>query len=121
MKVRATNCTECRKRIHAEEQEAYLKKQYAYLNDGIYTMAVMSAAVALSVLVQRDRSKAYIQKFYDDMVMIYGTAEVLGKPLILTDVIKQLEQDYGVDFSRLHVNFNETQKEFIKGAKSNGR
>lgn len=84
-------------------------------------MAVMSAAVALSVLVQRDRSKAYIQKFYDDMVMIYGTAEVLGKPLILTDVIKQLEQDYGVDFSRLHVNFNETQKEFIKGAKSNGR
>ena len=113
MKVRS--CEACRKAIHEEEKLLYKKQQYAYLVDGITTMAVMSATVALSVLVKRGYSKDYICKFYDDMVMLYGTATVLGKPLVLTDVIKQLEQDYGIDFSRLHVNFDETEKEFIKG------
>lgn len=118
--MKALNCTQCRKQIHKEEQEAYLKKQYAYMHDGINTMAVMSAAVAISVMVKRGRTKKYIQEFYDDMVMLYSISEILGKPLNLKDVVKQLEKDYDIDFSRLKVNFTETEKEFIKGVKSNG-
>ncbi|WP_303834636.1 hypothetical protein [Ruminococcus flavefaciens] len=117
MKVQVKNCTECRKRIHAEEQEAYLKKQYAYLHDGINTMAKMSAAVAMAVMVKRGRTKKYIQQFYDDMVMLYSISEIMGKPINLSDVVNQLEKDYDIDFSRLKVNFTETEKEFIKGVK----
>lgn len=112
MKVR--NCNECRKRIHQEEKEAYLKNQYAWLKDGMYTMACMSAAVALSTLMKNGRSKRYIQKFFDDMVMIYDTSSILGKPVVLTEVMKQLEEMYDIDFNRIHVNYNETEKEFIE-------
>lgn len=116
MKVR--NCEACRKQIHAEEQESYLKKQYAWLNDGLYTMAVLSTTAAIAVQMQRGRSKEYIQKFFDDMVMIYTTSHVMGKPIVLTETMKMLEKEYDIDFSRIHVNFNETEKEFIKSCKA---
>ena len=117
MKARVQNCEACRQQIHKEEQEAYLKKQYAYLHDGINTMAKMSAAVAMAVMVKRGRTKKYIQQFYDDMVMLYSISEIMGKPINLKDVVFQLEKDYDIDFSRLQVNFTETEKEFIKGVK----
>lgn len=115
MKVR--DCQSCKKRIHEEEQQAYLKKQYAYLNDGIYTMAVLATAAVIAVQMQRGRSKEYIQKLFDDIVMIYTTSSVMGKEIKLTDTIKQLEKEYDIDFSRIHVNFSETEKEFVKSCK----
>ena len=121
MKARVQNCEACRKQIHKEEQEAYLKKQFAWLNDGLYTMGTMSAAVALVALMQQGRSKAYVQRFFERMVMIYDTGEVMGKPIVLTDVMKQLEAEYDIDFSRIHVNFNETEREFIKNCKKGAR
>ena len=125
MKCRVKDCISCRQQIHAEEQEAYLKKQYAWINDGMSTMAALSATVALSVQVMRGRSKAYIQKFYDDMVMLYTTGAVMGKPINMKDIMQHLENEYNIDFSRIQINFTETEKEFIKackeGAKRNGR
>ena len=123
MKARVQNCEACRQQIHKEEQEAYLKKQYAWINDGMSTMAALSATVALSVQIMRGRSKAYIQKFYEDMVMLYTTGDVMGKPIVMKEVMEQLEKDYNIDFSRLQINFTETEKDFIKacrkGAKRN--
>lgn len=121
MKVMAKNCTECRKKIHQEEQNEYLKHEYAWLKDGMFTMACMSAAVALSALMRRGRSKEYVRKFFDDMVLLYDTSSVLGKQLILPEVMKELEEEYGIDFNRIHVNFSETEKEFIKNCKENKR
>lgn len=118
MKVRANNCGECRKRIHQEEKEAYLKNQYAWLKDGMHTMAVMSTVVALSTLMKRGRSKEYVRKFFDDMVMIYDTGSILGKPIILTEVMKQLEEIYGIDFDRINVHYDETEKEFMNHFKN---
>ncbi len=117
MKTRVKNCNDCRKQIHAAEQENYLKKQFAWLNDGLYTMAVLSTTAAIAVQKMRGKSKKYIQKFFDDMVMIYTTSSVLGKPIVMTEVMQQLEKEYDLDFSRIHVNFGETEKEFIKNCR----
>lgn len=114
MKVRVKNCTDCRKQIHKEERELYIKQQYAWLKDGMFTMATLSTAVALVALRKRGRSRAYIRKFFDDMVMLYDTGSVMGKQIVLTDVMKQLETEYDIDFRRIHVNFVETEKEFMQ-------
>ena len=117
MKVQVKNCTECRTRIHKEEQEQYLKKQYTGIKDAIFTIACLSTAATLAVQVQRGRSRAYIQKLFQEICMMYETSEILGKPIVLTDIIRQLENDYEIDFSRINVNFNESEKEFIKNCK----
>ena len=117
MKSRVKNCIDCRMEIHAAEQEAYLKKQYAWLNDGINTMAVLATTAAIAVQRMRGKSKKYIQKFFDDMVMIYTTGSVMGKEIVMTDVMEQLEKEYDLDFSRIHINLCETEREFIKNCR----
>lgn len=121
MKCRVKDCISCRQQIHKEEQEAYLKKQYAWINDGMSTMAALSATVALSVQIMRGRSKAYIQKFYDDMVMLYTTDNVMGKTIVMKEVMDQLEKDYNIDFSRLQINFTESEKDFIKACRKGAK
>ena len=117
MRGQARNCTECRKKIHAEEQERYLKKEYAGINDAIQTIACLTTASVLGVQVQRGRSKDYIQELFKDICMMYETSELFGKPITLTDIMKQLETDYDIDFKKIHVNFSETEKEYVKGCK----
>ena len=56
---------------------------------------------------------------FDDMCMVYDTSTLFGKPIILPDVMKQLEKEYGIDFRRIHISL-ETEQEFIKGVKKNG-
>lgn len=114
MKAR-TDCGACRKRIHEEEKKAFLEHEYSVVKDMIYTCACFTTAAALVVQMQRGRTKEYVQKMFSEMCMIYDTSEVMGKPIILTDVIKTLEEEYDVDFSKIHVNL-ESQRDFIKGA-----
>ena len=114
--MKALNCTQCRNKIHKEEQEAFLKGQYAILKDAAYTFACHATAAALMVQAQRRRSKEYIQKMFDEMCMVYDTSTLFGKPIVLTDVMKELEREYGIDFSRIHINL-ESEQEFIKGVK----
>lgn len=115
--MKTRNCTECRKRIHAEEQEAYLKMQYHGIKDAVDTIACLTTAAVLAVQVQRGRSKLYIQELFKDICMMYETPAVLGKPIELTAVMKQLEEEYSINFKRISVNFTETEKEYIKGCK----
>lgn len=115
--MKALNCTQCRKKIHAEEQEKYLKKEYAGIRDAVDTIACLTTASVLGVQVQRGRSKEYIQELFKDICMMYETPAVLGKPIELTAVMKQLEEEYGINFKRISVNFTETEKEYIKGCK----
>lgn len=115
MKVR--DCQSCRKRIHEEEQENYLKKEYAGIKGAIDTIACLTTASVLGVQVQRGRTREYIQELFKDICMMYETSELFGKPIVLTDIMKQLEADYDIDFKKIHVNFSETEKEYVKGCK----
>ena len=115
--MKALNCTQCRNKIHKEEQEKYLKKEYAGIRDAVDTIACLTTASVLGVQVQRGRTKEYIQELFKDICMMYETSELFGKPITLTVMMKQLEADYDIDFKKIHVNFNETEKEYIKGCK----
>ena len=121
MKARVQNCGDCRQQIHREEQEAYLKKQYAWINDGMYTMACLATTAAIAVQMQRGRSKDYVRKFFEELVMIYTTSSVMGKQIDMVETMQMLEKEYDIDFSRIHVNFNETEREFIKNCRKGAR
>jgi len=108
------DCNSCRKQIHAEEKEAFLKGQYAILKDAAYTFACYATTAALAVQVRRGRSKEYIQKMFEDMVAIFDTETFFGKQITLTNIMTDLESDYGIDFKRINVHL-ESEKEFIKG------
>lgn len=114
MKVK--DCTKCRKAILQAARDEYLKRQYAILSDGAFTFAIYATVAVLTAQVRRGRSKEYIQKLYDDIVMIYDTPELFGKTISVTDLKKSLEKEYGIDFNRINVHI-EDEKEFIKSMK----
>ena len=117
MKVR--DCSTCRKHIAEQMKNEYLKNQYAVFSDVAYTMAVYSTVAVLTAQVRRGRSKEYIHKLFDELVMIYDTPEIFGKAITLTDMRESLEKEYGLDFSRIKVHI-EDEKEFLKDVKSKG-
>ena len=112
-----SNCTVCRKNIEQKTREEYLKSQYAIFKDMAFTFAVYATTAALMVQVRRGRSKEYIQRLFDDLVMIYDTPKVFGKTIELTDMKNMLETEYGLDFSRIKVHI-EDEKAFVKSVKA---
>lgn len=114
--MRVKNCSECRKEIYKQAQEEYLKHEYAIFKDAAYTMAVYSTVAALAVQARRGRSKDYVKKLFDDMVAVMETSTLFGKPIEMTDLMKTLEAEYGIDFHRINPHL-ESEKAFIKGVK----
>lgn len=114
MKVR--DCNACKKQVFKEAKEEFLKHEYSIMKDMSYTFACHATAACLMAMTQRGRSKEYIQKLFDDIVMVFDTSELFGKPIILTDVMKNLEKDYGIDFKRLHVTI-ESERDFVRDIK----
>lgn len=115
MKVRV-DCNSCRKRIHQEEHDAFLKAEYAILRDMAFSFAAYSISAALMTMVRRGRTKQYIQKLYDDMCFVFETPEVLGKEVRMSDIMKLLEEDYGIKWDKICVNV-ESEKEFVGATK----
>ena len=111
MKVK--DCSKCRKQIMNEAKTEFAKHEYAIFSDSAFTMAVYATVAVLTAQVRRGRSKEYIQKLFDEIVMIYDTPELFGKPIVLSDLRKTFEKDYGIDFNRINVNI-EDEKSFIK-------
>ena len=112
--MKVIDCQKCRSNIHKEEKELFLKSQYALLKDAAYTFACYATVAAIAVQARRGRSKDYIQKLFDEMVAIYDMPTVLGKELRMTDLMKQFENDYDIDFRRIKVHM-ESESEFVKG------
>lgn len=114
------NCTQCRKRIFKEAEEAYLSQGFGFFQDAAHTMAVYAVCGALSAMIQRGRTKEYIQKLYKDMCFVFDTPTCFGKQITMTDVMSRLEKDYGIDWSQLKLH-TETEKEFITSARKEKR
>lgn len=116
MKVR-TDCNSCRKRIHEEEKTEFLKAQYAIFTDMAECFAAYAVSSVLMTLVRRGRTKQYIQKMYEDMCFAFTTPEVMGREIRMNEIMKMLEKDYGIDWSKISVNC-ETEHEFISSTKA---
>lgn len=115
MKVR-TDCSSCRQRIHEEEKEEFLKKEYTIFRDCSISFATFAVSAVLMAMVRRGRTPKYIRQLYDEMCFIFDTPEVFGKQITMSAVMETLEKDYGIDWNKLNVNI-ETEKQFISGAK----
>ena len=118
MKVK-TDCNKCRKQIAEQAAEEYAHKEYAIFHDSAFTFAVYATVAALTAQIRRGRSKDYINKLYDDMVMIYDTQYIFGKAISLTDMKNTLEKEYGIDFQRINVHV-EDEKSFVKALLKKG-
>ena len=116
MKSRVQDCRKCRQQIQKQCENEFLKREYAIYQDSALTFATFSTAAILMAMARRGRTKKYIQKLYDDIVFIYDTPTVFGKEIRLTEVMKRLEKDYEIDFSRINVHI-EDEREFIRSAK----
>ena len=108
-----TNCAECRKKIYKEAETEYLKHEYRWFSDAAYSMAVFSAVAGLAVMRRRNRSRAYIRKFFDEMCFVFDYPEIFGKRVSMTDLMKIFEIEYGIDFSKIKIHL-ESEKEFIR-------
>ena len=115
MKVR-TDCYKCRQKIHEEETEKFIEQQYKFLPEVGQNVAEFATVVALSVMLRRGRSKEYIRKFFDEMVFMFDFPPFLGKRLTASEMQKKFEDDYGIDFKRIKVHFEE-YNEFKKSVK----
>lgn len=113
MKAR-TDCIKCRESIYKEAEEQYLKNEYRFFEDAAYSMAIFSTIAALSVLHRRNRSKKFIQSFFDEMCFVFDYPAYMGKQLDMTEMQKFFEDTYGIDFSKIKLHI-ESEKEFIKG------
>ena len=118
--MKAIKCSECRKKIQKECEEAYLKQGYEFFSDSARTMAIYAICGALVAQVRRGRSKEYIQKLYEDMCFVFDTPTCFGKAITMTDVMDRLEKEYGIDWSQLKLH-TETEKEFITSARKEKR
>lgn len=114
MKSKIKDCISCRKEIYKEAETEYLKHEYAFFKDSARSMAVYAVCGLLTAMVRKGRSKAYIKQLYDDMCFLYSTPELFGKDITMTDIMKQFETEYGIDWSKLEVNIEE-EKRFITG------
>lgn len=115
-----TNCDSCRKKILQAAKDGYLKEQYAIYRALSRTFACYCTATVLMAFIRRGRTKKYIQEIFEDMVAIFDMPNLFGKDIILTDVMTQLEKEYGIDFKRIKVHI-ETEKQFITGMRKDDR
>lgn len=115
MKARI-DCASCRKRIHEEEMEAFLQKEYSIFRDCSFSFATYAICAVLMTMVRRGRTKKYIQQLYDDMCFVFDTPEIFGKQITMSEIMNKLENDYGIDWSKIHIHM-ETEKQFVSSTK----
>ena len=120
MRNKIIDCITCRKAIYKEAEEAYLKHEYAFFSDSARSFAVFAVCGVLTTMARRGRTKEYIRQIYDDMCLLFSTPEMFGKRITMTDIMHSLEENYGIDWSKLQVNI-ESESEWIHGARKGVR
>lgn len=109
-----------RKRIKEESKKEFLETQYAFFKDMALTFATYSTVAVIAVMHRRKRAKRYIRKLFKDLCLIYDYPEVFGEQLDMAKLMKQFEDEYGLDFSKITVHL-ESEKEFISSVKKQSK
>jgi hypothetical protein len=118
--MKAINCSECRKKILKEARDEYLKYEYAFFRDSSRSFAVFAVCGVLSAMARRGRTKTYIKQLYNDMCLLFSTPNMFGKTITMTEVMKSLSDEYGIDWDKLEVNI-EDEKHWVTGARKGVR
>lgn len=113
-----TDCSKCRKLIHEREKTEFAKEMYRFFRDNIQMAECFTIAAVLWSMAKKGRSKKYIKETFDDLCMMFESDNLFGKEITTTQIMKNLEDEYGIDFHRVKVNV-ETEKQFMKEYKEN--
>lgn len=108
-----TDCTKCRVAIYKKAQADYLKEQYKWHADNADSFAAFTTVCAIAVMERRGRSPEYIKKFFEDLCFMYDYPEFNGKRVDMVTLMKQFEEEHGLDFNKIHLHL-ESEKEFIR-------
>lgn len=109
MKVRSLKDIE--RDIRKETEKANTAAQYDMYASSVDDMFRAALAVAVAVFHSRGRSKQYIKKFAEDFMFVLECPPIFGNQLSSTELMKQFEKEYDIDFSQINVNC-ESKHEF---------
>ena len=95
-----------------------MRIQNAVLQHDIYNACIddmlkTSLTAMIAVMDMRGYSKKYIQKWFNDFLLIIETPQALGVKLESDVLMKQFTEKYDLDFSRVKANV-ETLEEYRK-------
>lgn len=116
MKAKIKDCSRCRQDIIKAVKKEFVESQYRFYQDFCDSFAMYSTCAVLTAMARRGKTKDYIRKIFDDMVMVFSTSDVFGNEITMNDMIKSLEAEYDIDFGRIKCHI-ETKHEFMKGSK----
>lgn len=98
-----------KREIEVQIAEYEYQIQEAFLDNAFCS----ALAVAVAVFHRRGRTPEYIRRFCREFTDILSMPILGGGEFTNCDMIEQFEQQYGVDFSELHVN-RDSREEFFK-------
>lgn len=110
------DCQKCRNKIFQEYRKEFLKEQYSIYTGMSNTFGKFATAALIMAQIRRGRSKKYIQQLFDELVMIYDSPSLFGKEVRSDEMIKRLEKEYDLDFSRIKFHI-QSESEFLKECK----
>lgn len=109
--MKTPTCEKCRKAIAKAVSDEYSRNQYdiyAACSDDI-AKAVTSAFIA--VFKRRGYSKKYVQKLFNEFLLILDMPEIFGKQISSNFVMETVKNEYGIDLDRVKLRL-ESREEY---------
>jgi hypothetical protein len=98
-------------RKEQELQNALFQYQLyeAVMND----MMKQAITAMIAVCEKRRYKKSYIQRFFNDIVMVLEMPEIFGQQMCSNEMMAEYAEKYDLDFDRINVN-TETLDDYCK-------
>ena len=110
--MRVRTYADLEKQIKQEAQVQITQRMYELQEDFLDNAFCAALAVAIAVFHRRGRTPEYIRKFCNEFQCLLDLPD-FGKRITNIDMMQQFEQQYGVDFSAIHVN-RDSREEFFR-------
>lgn len=102
-----------RKSLREHAKQAALEDLYDRLPDICNQIGEHMVVAMLAVFEGRGNQPKYIKKFYEDLMLVLETPEIMGMKIVSNEVKKRYEKEYGIDFDRIQINIV-SKEEFVK-------
>lgn len=116
MKVRTLK--DCERELREEVAKKNFEAQYNMYALSCDTMFRAAAATVVATFFRKERSKRYVQDWFNEFVNILEMPSAFGVEITSNDLIAKFEELYGIDFSKIKVNC-ESKEEFYRRYRKN--
>ena len=77
--------------------------QYQLYENVMNDMMKQAVTAIIAVCEKRKYSKRYVQKLFEDLIMIIEMPDIFGQQISSNELMKQYAEKYGLDFGRINV------------------